>query len=41
MDGQNWRRLKRIEGFLKTVQPNGFSKLAPAACYFENNAQET
>ena len=28
-------------GFLKTVQPNSFSKLSPAACNFRNNAQET
>ena len=28
-------------GFLKTVQPNSFSKLIPAACSFENNAQKT
>ena len=28
-------------GFLKTVQPNSFSKLVPAACNFKNNAQET
>ena len=28
-------------GFLKTVQPNSFSKLIPAACNFRNNAQET
>ena len=28
-------------GFLKTVQPNSFSKLIPAACSFKNNAQET
>ena len=26
---------------LKTVQPNSFSKLIPAACNFKNNAQET
>ena len=26
-------------GFLKTVQPNSFSKLIPAAC--KNNSQET
>ena len=25
----------------KTVQPNSFSKLIPAACNFKNNAQET
>ena len=28
-------------GFLKTVQPNSFSKLIPGACNFKNNAQET
>ena len=28
-------------GFLKTVQPNSFSKLTAAACNFKNNAQET
>ena len=28
-------------GFLKTVQPNSFSKLIPVACNFRNNAQET
>jgi len=28
-------------GFLKTVQPNSFSKLIPAACNFKNNALET
>ena len=27
--------------FLKTVQPNSFSKLIPATCNFQNNAQET
>ena len=27
-------------GFLKTIQPNSFSKLTPAACNFKNNAQE-
>ena len=26
-------------GFLKTVQPNSFSKLIPAACSFKDNAQ--
>ena len=35
----DWNRLKL--GFLKTVQPNSFSKLIPAACNFKNNAQET
>ena len=40
-------KLKKIEtdsvklGFLKTVQPNSFSKLTPAVCNFKNNAQET
>ena len=28
-------------GFLKTVQPNSFSKLIPAACNFQNDTQET
>ena len=28
-------------GFLKTVQPNSFSKLISAICSFKNNAQET
>ena len=42
MDGQNWRRLKRIEiRDLKTVQPNSFSKLISAVGNFKNNAQET
>ena len=36
---EDWNRLK-LE-FLKTVQPNSFSKLIPAACNFKNNAQET
>ena len=36
---EDWNRLKL--GFLKTVQPNSFSKLIPAACNFKNNAQET
>ena len=27
--------------FLKTVQPNSFLKLIPAACNFKSNAQET
>ena len=36
---EDWNGLKL--GFLKTVQPNSFSKLIPAACNFENNAQET
>ena len=36
---EDWNGLKF--GFLKTVQPNSFSKLIPAACNFKNNAQET
>ena len=36
---EDWNELKL--GFLKTVQPNSFSKLIPAACNFKNNAQET
>ena len=28
-------------GFLKTVQPNSFSKLIRAACNFKSYAQET
>ena len=36
---EDWNRLKL--GFLKTVQPNSFSKVIPAACNFKNNAQET
>ena len=28
-------------GFLKTVQPNSFSKLISTVCNFKNNAQET
>ena len=36
---EDWNRLKL--GFLKTVQPNSFSKLIPAACNFKHNAQET
>ena len=28
-------------GVLKTVQPNSFSKLIPAACNFKNNAQDS
>ena len=28
-------------GFLKTVQPNSFSKLISAVCNFKNNAEET
>ena len=34
---EHWNGLKL--GFLKTVQPNSFSMLIPAAC--KNNAQET
>ena len=33
----NWLNL----GFLKTVQPNSFSKLIAAACNIRNNARET
>ena len=36
---EDWNGLK-LE-FLKTVQPNSFSKLIPAAGNFKNNAQET
>jgi len=36
---EDWNRLKL--GFLKTVQPNSFLKLIPAACNTRNNAQET
>ena len=36
---EDWNGLKL--GFLKTVQPNSFSKLIPAACNIKNNAQET
>ena len=36
---ENWNGLNL--GFLKTVQPNSFSKIIPAACNFKNNAQET
>ena len=36
---EDWNRLKL--GFLKTVQPNTFSKLIPAACKFKYYAQET
>ena len=36
---EDWNGLKL--GFLKTVQPNSFSKLIPAACNFKNHAQET
>ena len=36
---EDWNGLKL--GFLKTVRPNSFSQLTPAACNFNNNAQET
>ena len=36
---EDWNGLKL--GFLKTVQPNSFSKLIPASVNFKNNAQET
>ena len=36
---EDWNGLKL--GFLKTVQPNSFSKFIPAACNFKNNVQET
>ena len=36
---EDWNGLKL--GFLKTIQPNSFLKLIPAACNFKNNAQET
>ena len=36
---EDWNGLKL--GFLKTVQPNSFSKLIPAACNFKDTAQET
>ena len=36
---EDWNGLKL--GFLKTVQPNSFSKLIPASCNLKNNAQET
>ena len=36
---EDWNGLKL--GFLKTFQPNSFSKLIPATCNFKNNAQET
>ena len=35
---EDWNGLKL--GFLKTVQPNSFSKLIPAAYNFKTNAQE-
>ena len=36
---EDWNGLKLW--FLKTVQPNSFWKLIPAAGNFKNNAQET
>ena len=36
---EDWNGLKL--GFLKSVQPNSFSKLIPAACNLKSNAQET
>ena len=36
---EDWNGLRL--GFLKTVQPNSFSKLIPAACTFKNNSQKT
>ena len=36
---EDWNGLEL--GFLKTVQPNSFSKLISAVCNFKNNAQET
>ena len=36
---EDWNGLKL--GFLKTVQPNSFLRLIPAACSLKNNAQET
>ena len=36
---EDWNGLKL--GFLKTVQPNSFSKLISAVGNFKNNAQET
>ena len=36
---EDWNGLKL--GFLKTVQPNSFPKLIPAACNLKSNAQET
>ena len=35
-DGNEWKL-----GFLKTVQPNSFSKLISAVYNFKNNDQET
>ena len=36
---EDWNGLKL--GFLKTVQPNSFSKFSSAVCSFKNNAQGT
>ena len=36
---EDWNGLKL--GFLKTVQPNSFSKFISAVCNFKNDAQET
>ena len=36
---EDWNGLKL--DFLKTVQPNSFSKFISAVCNFKNNAQET
>ena len=36
---EDWNGLKLR--FLKTVQPNSFSKFISAVCNFKNNAQET
>ena len=36
---EDWNGLKL--GFLKTVQPNSFSKLTSAVYNFKNNAQDT
>ena len=36
---EDWNGLKL--GFLKTVQPNSFSKLIPAVCNCKNSSQET
>ena len=37
---EDWSGMK-LARFLKTAQPNSFSKLIPAACNFKSNAQET
>ena len=36
---EDWKGFKL--GFLKSVQPNSFSKLIPAACNFKSNVRET